>query len=127
MFTQQKKNLFAKLLGLTLNELEEFIHRYRGHLNSRLEKESLSFNQVMYGLIYFEDIKNKQSAKGSVEHIKYGSIRSEEIRKYGAEILDLNKDGYGAKRLCNAMKSLHNIAISKSTMDRFLRLNQEGD
>lgn len=125
MFTQKKQERFAKLLGLTPQEFETYIHRYRGHLNTVLQNKSLSFNQVMHGFVFFEDIIKNRENKDPETVIKFGSIRSMEIKKYGVEVLELNLQGYGAKRICDAMKIGHNVDISKSTMDRFLRLNQK--
>lgn len=123
MFSQQKKMTFAKVLGLTLEELDDFIHRYRGYLNSKLNNESLSYNIVLAGFIYLVDTK-KVFRKEPESKIIFGSIKSELVKKYAVEIIELRKDGYGAKRICNAIKERHNADISKSMMDRFLKYNK---
>ncbi len=123
MFSQQQKTEYAKQLGVTLDELDTFIKRYRGYLNSKLLNDSLSFNIVLAGFKYLGDVK-KEVRPESKPVIDFGTIRSEAIKRYGVEILELRDEGYGAKRICDAMNSRHNAKISKSSMDRFLNLNK---
>jgi hypothetical protein len=124
MFSNQKKESYAKMLGLTLFQLDESVYRLRGYLNSILKNETLSYNQVLTGYFCLEAvIKDSKRAQKSV--INHGTIRNENIKKYGAEILNLKKDGYGAQRIMKVMKVNHNVKISKSTLERFIKLNRE--
>ncbi|MBN2896151.1 MAG: hypothetical protein JXK05_09720 [Campylobacterales bacterium] len=124
MFNKKQKEECALALGLSLEELDAFARRYRGHLNKHLKHESLSINIILLGFSLLKKVK-EASEQPPKPQINFGTLSNEALKKYGVEILELSREGYGATRLCKAMRERHNAVISKSTMERFLRLNKE--
>ena len=112
MFSNLKKESYAKIFNFTQFQLEESVHRLRGYLNSMLTNESLSFDQVLNGYFIFEKIM-KERDRVPKPVVNVGSIKVEEVKKYGIEILNLKKDGYGAQRIIKAMKINHNRLLLK--------------
>lgn len=126
MFSGNKKMAIAKSLGLSIEELDSFAKRYRGHLNTHINHGAVSTNVVLDGLWLIEDVR-KRSLVEKLEKrksINFGSMKNEYLRKYGLEILELKDSGYGAMRISNHLKVHHNADVSKATIERFIKLNE---
>ena len=126
MFSGNKKTAISKSLEMSIEELELFVKRYRGYINSHIKNNTVSNNVILNGLWLIEDVK-KQSHSDRIkkrESIDFGSMRNEYIRKYGLEILELKDSGYGAQRISNHLKITHNVTLSKATIERFIKLNK---
>ena len=125
MFNKKEKVAYAKAINMTPSQFNEFIRRLRGHINKYLDYESISTNMLIAGFQFAVDVQENSKQEKEKVKIDFGSIQSVEVKKYGTEILDLRSEGMGATRICKTIKSLHNAHISISTMNRFLKLNEE--
>lgn len=118
MFSNHKLRTYANLLGLTIEELEDFAKRYKTYL---ADKE-LSKNVLINGLFILEKIHAIKWLE-EAEKIKYRS-KNLIIIKYLSEIVSLYNEGMGTARIVSHLKINHRATISKSALDRFIIANK---
>ena len=126
MFSGNQKQSIASSLEMSIEELEAFVIRYRGYLNVHIQDGTISKNNVLNGLWLIKAVKEEALTKRleKRESINFGSMRNEYLRKYGLKILELKDDGYGAMRISNYLKINHNVTVSKTTIERFIKINE---
>ena len=126
MFSGNKKQAISRSLGMSLPELDNFVKRYRGHINAKLQDESVSKNVILGGLWLIEAVKQEELSQRIEKRkaINFGSMTNTVIRKYGLKILELKDNGYGAQRISKHLDQNHNAKVSKATIERFIKLNE---
>lgn len=118
MFTNTKLKTYADLLGLTVEEIEQFMKRYKNYI---LSKEELTKNVLINGLFILEEIHTDKWIE-EANKIKYRT-KNLLILKYMDEIVELYKNGMGTLKIANHIQLNHRAKISKSALDRFIQLN----
>ena len=118
MFTEQKLNNYGKLLGLTVEELNHFMKRYKSYL---LSKDDITKNVLINGLFILEEIITDKWIE-EANKIKY-QTKNLIILKYIDEITKLYEQGMGTVRISNHIFLNHKVKISKSALDRFISSN----
>ncbi len=118
MFTEQKLITYSKLLGLTVEELNSFMKRYKNYL---LSKEEITKNVLINGLFILEEITTDKW----VEEANKKTYKSKNliIHKYMDEIIELYEQGIGTIKVSNHIYLNHKVKISKSSLDRFISSN----
>jgi len=119
MFSQNKKIRYQRLLQLDSEELNEFIKRYTNYLRSKSE---ITSNIVLNGLFVLDDIIIQKHKKEALI-IKYIS-KNNYIIKYSEEIINLYKKGFGYVKISSLLKVNHNVSVSKSSIERFIKANK---
>jgi hypothetical protein len=119
MFSEIKINTYANLLGLTPNELDDFMKRYRAYLVGQKE---ITKNVLINGLFILEKIHTTKWLE-EADKIKYRT-KNLTIIKYSEEIVALYKSGMGSAKIVNHLKLNHRATISKSALDRFITANR---
>lgn len=118
MFTEQKLNSYGKLLGLTVEELNHFMKRYKNYL---LSKEDITKNILINGLFILEEIITDKWLE-EANKIKY-QTKNLIILKYMDEITVLYEQGMGTVKISNNIFLNHKVRLSKSALDRFISSN----
>ncbi|RLA77899.1 MAG: hypothetical protein DRG78_16380 [Epsilonproteobacteria bacterium] len=118
MFTEQKLITYSNLLGLTVEELNSFMKRYKNYL---LSKEEITKNVLINGLFILEEITTDKWAEEANKKI-YKS-KNLIIHKYMDEIIELYEQGMGSIKISNHIYLMHRIRLSKSSIDRFISSN----
>ena len=118
MFSEQKLNNYAKLLGLTVEELNHFMKRYKNYL---LSKDDITKNVLINGLFILEEIITDKWLE-EANKIKY-QTKNLVILKYMDEITELYEQGMGTVKISNHIFLNHKIRLSKSALDRFISSN----
>jgi IS30 family transposase len=115
---------------LNLNEKDTiyFLARLKGWI----EKNGNSTISLARGINkILSSINQKNSKKNSEEleekKVEFGNIKSNAILKFYDEILDLEKRGFGARKIQNFLKENHHANVSHSTIFRFLNLQKNKD
>jgi len=119
MFSEIKIKTYANLLGLTPNELDDFMKRYRAYLVGQKE---ITKNVLINGLFILEKIHTVKWLD-EADKIKYRT-KNLTIIKYSEEIVELYKNGMGTAKIVNHLKLNHRVTISKSALDRFITANR---
>jgi hypothetical protein len=119
MFAEAKLKSYAKLLGLNVEELENFMKRYKSYLMS---KDKITKNILINGLFILEEIHSDKWAN-EANKVKY-KTKNLIIIKYLNEILELYKSGMGTTKISNHLKLNHKANLSKSALDRFISINK---
>ncbi len=118
MFTEYKLEGYAKLLGLTVEELNHFMKRYKNYL---LSKEEITKNVLINGLFILEEIIYEKWVE-EANQIKY-QTKNLIVLKYMDEITELYNQGMGTVKISNHIYLNHKIRLSKSALDRFISSN----
>jgi len=119
MFAETKLKSYSKLLGLSIDELEDFMKRYKNYLMS---KDKITKNILINGLFILEEIHSDKWAD-EANKIKY-KTKNLIIIKYLNEILELYKSDMGTTKISNHLKLNHKVNLSKSALDRFIAINK---
>ena len=118
MFTEQKLVTYANLLGLTVEELNQFMKRYKNYI---LSKEEITKNVLINGLFILEEITTDKWAEEANK--KTYKSKNLIIHKYMDEITELYELGMGSIKISNHIFLNHRIRLSKSSIDRFISSN----
>ena len=127
MFNENQKLSIAKSIDMSKEELNQFVKRFKGHLESSIKKGPLTTNTILNGLRIASSVKKESliDKQQKREAIEFGLMRNELIKKYAVKILELRDiEKYGAQRISTYLKVHHKVTISKATIDRFLKLNK---
>jgi len=118
MFTEQKLITYANLLGLTVEELNQFMKRYKNYL---LSKEEITKNVLLNGFFILEQITTDKW----IEEANKKTYKSKNliIHKYMKEIIELYEQGMGTIKISTHIYLNHKVKISKSSLDRFISSN----
>ncbi len=118
MFSENRLKTYADLLGLTVDELNDFMKRYKKYLQS---KEKITRNVLINGLFILEEL---HADKWAIEanKVKF-KTKNLIIIKYMDEIVNLYEQGLGSTRIINHLKLNHRVNLSKSALDRFISHN----
>ena len=119
MFSQNKKIRYQRLLQLDSEELNEFIKRYTNYLRSKSE---ITSNIVLNGFFVLDDVILQKHKKEALR-VKYIS-KNNYIIKYSEEISNLYKKGFGYVKISSLLKVNHNVSVSKSSIERFIKANK---
>lgn len=112
------KQRAAKVLDFSLEEVEEYAKRVKGHLNKcTLEHDQLTVNMIIQSVFIIKDIQEKQ-LKRKASELK---VQNPIIRKYQKEIKELNHLGLGSNRISKEIKLKYKANVSASTIYRYLR------
>jgi hypothetical protein len=115
MFNQTKLKQYAKIINLPLEEAEKVLRNQSKYLK-------ISAEFLLKSFVVVSEAQKEIEAK-KVEILKYTS-KNILIVKYKDEILDLYlKENFGYLKISNAMKINHNIKISKSAIENFIKSN----
>jgi hypothetical protein len=109
---------YADLLGISVEELNDFAKRYRTYLSDK----EITKNVLINGLFILEKIHTVKWLD-EAEKIKFRT-KHVLIIKYSDEIVTLYKEGMGTARIVSHLKINHRVTISKSALDRFILANK---
>lgn len=111
----------SKVLNFSLEEVEEYSKRCKGHLNKCLwesDLDTVTANMVLQSVFIIKDIQQKQIQKQAKElQVSKNPI----IRKYQHDIKALNHAGLGASRISKELRIKFKANVSASTIYRYLR------
>lgn len=118
------KTRASKVLNFSIEEVEEYAKRVKGHLNKCMsDNNPLTVNQIIQSIFIIKDIQDKQIAQEAKEL----QIQNPVIRKHQHEIKLLNHAGLGANRISRELRVKFNVQISASTIYRYLRDSNNGE
>lgn len=118
------KTRASKVLNFSIEEVEEYAKRVKGHLNKCiLDNNPLTVNQIIQSIFIIKDIQDKQIAREAKEL----QVQNPIIRKFQHDIKILNHAGLGASRISKELREKHNVHVSASTIHRYLRGLNDGE
>jgi hypothetical protein len=108
----------SKVLNFSLEEVEEYAKRVKGHLNKCMwEDDVITVNQIIQSIFIIKDIQGKQIQREAKEL----QVKNPIIRKYQHDIKTLNHAGLGASRISKELRVKYKVHVSASTIYRYLR------
>jgi len=120
MFDEKQVKKLQQLLAIK-NRDYATLFAYR--LQRFLEENGLKQGAIIKGInIILQDIHNKEKSEAK-EKIKVNlkGITHPVLKKYGAEIVELHKEGLGARRIRKLLEMEHNAKISHTAIYNFLK------
>jgi ribonucleotide monophosphatase NagD (HAD superfamily) len=123
MFSNQKKKRYAAALRLTEEELEEYARNLANFLN---KSEKITKNQIINSIYIYENIIKKRKPKQNKVY-NYGNMRNLYVKKHAEKIMRLRAQGHGSALIVKSLKLDHRIDVSRSSIDKFLKLNEVQD
>jgi len=108
----------AEVLHIKVENLEEFLKRMAGFLHSR---KVISKRNLADSFFILEEIQKKEKEEEARQLRTV--ITNPIVLKYKTKIEELYKAGYGYVRISKILKIDHNVSISKSTIERFIKNN----
>jgi hypothetical protein len=119
MFSEIKIKTYANLLGLTSNELDQYVKRLASYFQTH---KQLSKNIIINSLFILQQMHDEKN-RTEAEKIKY-KTKNLTVIKYSEKIVELYKGGMGTAKIVNHLKLNHRVTISKSALDRFITVNK---
>ena len=108
----------SNVLNFSIEEVEEYAKRVKGHLNRcMIESDILTVNQIIQSVFIIKDIQDKQATKEAKEL----QVKNPIIRKYQHDIKLLNHNGFGASRISKELYIKQGVHVSASTIYRYLK------
>lgn len=118
------KQRAAKVLDFSIEEIEEYAKRVKGHLNKcTIEHEQLTANMIIQSVFIIKDIQDKQLQQRAKEL----KVQNPIIRKYQKEIKQLSHNGLGSNRISKELWTKYKANLSPSTIYRYLRGLENGE
>ena len=118
MFTNKRRAAIARKFGLTDKELL----RAAGRISGYLVKHGCEPPVVADALRFL--VATIDEAQGQRERAEFAHhFRSPSHRKWEIEVVRMYHQGYGAKRISDAIAAKKGPRIPKSTVERFLKKN----
>lgn len=118
------KTRASKVLGFSVEEVEQYAKRVKGHLNKcMIDSDTLTVNQIIQSVFIIKDIQDKQAQIEAIEL----KVKNPIVRKYQHDIKLLNHNGYGASRISKELYNKFNVHVSASTIYRYLRGVENGE
>jgi len=112
------KQRASKVLGFTIEEIEEYAKRVKGHLNTcTLEHDQLTKNMIIQSVFIIADIQNRKLEQQAKEL----QVQNPIIRRYQKEIKELNHNGLGCTRISKELRLKYKVNVSASTIYRYLK------
>jgi len=108
----------AEALNINLDNLDEFLKRMSGFLNNR---KIISKRNIADSLFILQEMQKREQEE-DIKKMRQ-VIRNPLLMKYKTKIIELYKAGYGYVRISKTLKIDHNVDISKSTIERFIKRN----
>lgn len=113
------KTRASKVLNLSIEEIEEYAKRVKGHLNKcLLESDCLTTNMIIQSVFIIQDINDKKLEQQAKEL----QVQNPVLRKYQKDIKDLSVLGMGSTRISKELRIKFKVNISSSTIYRFLKM-----
>jgi hypothetical protein len=122
MFKRKLKTL-AKALNISEDMAESFLIRQAGYLKKAgydgMSSKALleSYNSILPDIIE----KDKRIKEDALKDTLF--TKNEMIFKYKEKIVNLYKKGFGCQKISNQLKLDHNVKVSRSAIDVFLKNN----
>lgn len=108
----------SKVLNFSIEEVEEYAKRVKGHLNKCMfEDDVITVNQIIQSIFIIKDIQEKQIQREAKEL----QVKNPIVRKYQYDIKRLNHAGLGASRISKELRVKYKVHVSASTIYRYLR------
>lgn len=122
---QEKQNnevqRLAVLLGLSVPGTREFLKRASGFLAKR---KNFSQKNLIDSFFILEEIRGKEAEDLARTQKRQYSSKNIYIIKYQEEISDMYEaQGFGYLKISKQLKLYHNVDVSKSTIERFIKDN----
>ena len=118
MFTQKKKDYYARVLGFkNTADFELFTKRFFFYL----KKEPLTKNRIMSGFFILLNIQKHTLQNQHL--INYDGIKNPHVKKYAKEILDLRTKGNGGQSIVKHLFENHRVKVSRGTIEKFYKQN----
>ena len=117
------ENQIKKLQNLLAIKNKDYATLFAYRLQKFLEKNGLKQGAIINGInIILEDIhkKEKSEAKEKIK-VNLENITHPVLRTYGEEIIELYKEGLGARRIKKLLELQHNAKISHTAIHNFLK------
>lgn len=109
----------SKVLNLSVEEIEEYAKRVKGHLNKcLLENDNLTVNMIIQSVFIIQDINDKKLEQRAKEL----QVQNPVLRKYQKDIRDLSALGMGSTRISKELRIKFKVNLSSSTIYRFLKM-----
>jgi len=118
-FPRKKIGTMAQFFGIDDDQMERACGRMAGYL----AKHGVTPANVLTALYLLketvEEYEHERRTEGFVYH-----FQNPKFRKYETEVVKLFQDGYGAKRISDAIIAKKGPRIPKTTIERFLSNNR---
>ena len=114
------KTRASKALNFSVEEVEEYAKRVKGHLNTCMfESDTLTVNQIIQSIFIIKDIQDKQISREAKEL----QVQNPIIRKYQHDIKIMSHNGLGSNRISKELQIKHGLGaiVSPSTIYRYLK------
>jgi len=116
MFNQHKHNKFKNFFDLTELEADFILKNQARYLKINPEKLLNSYK------VLFEAVEKSKLEKARIKKYRSKNIY---IVKYQHEIVELyTKQGFGYLKISKAMKINHNVKVTKSAIENFVKINE---
>jgi len=107
------------VLNLSVEEIEEYAKRVKGHLNKcLLNNECITTNMIIQSIFIIQDIQDKKLEQQAKEL----QVKNPVLRKYQKDIKDLSALGMGSTRISKELRTKFKVNLSSSTIYRFLKM-----
>ena len=116
MFNEVLLRRYSKIINLDYERAENALKRQAKYLK-------VNPHYLLKSFVALEDeIKEQEREKATAKKAQSKNIY---IQKYKDEIVKMYcKDGFGYLKISRALKILHNVTISKSTIENFIKKNE---
>lgn len=115
MFNNIKIKKIENIFNIKEEEAEELLKHQSNYLK-------INPTKLLNSFVVVERVIREARKKEAIEQ-KY-STKNIYILKYKAEIVDLySKKGFGYLKISNSLKINHNVKVSKSAIENFLKFN----
>jgi len=112
------KTRASKVLNFSIEEVEEYAKRVKGHLNKCMwESDTLTVNQIIQSIFIIKDIQDKQIQREAKEL----QVKNPILRRYQHDIKLMSHNGLGSNRIAKELRIKHSVNISASTVYRYLK------
>jgi len=109
----------SMVLNLSVEEIEEYAKRVKGHLNKcLLNNECITTNMIIQSIFIIQDIQDKKLEQQAKEL----QVKNPVLRKYQKDIKDLSALGMGSTRISKELRTKFKVNLSSSTIYRFLKM-----
>lgn len=113
------KTRASKILNFSVEEIEEYAKRVKGHLNKCIQSNNgtLTVNQIIQSIFIIKDIQDKQVEREAKEL----QVQNPIVRKYQHDIKLMSHNGLGSNRISKELRIKFNAHVSASTIYRYLK------
>ena len=118
-----KENQVKKLQQLLAIKNKDYATLFAYRLQKFLEQNGINQGAIIKGInIILQDIhkKEKSEAKEKIK-VNLKGIKHPVLRLYGDEIIKLNKEGLGVRRIRKMLEMEYNAKVSHTAIHNFLK------